>query len=224
MIRRSNHTLAWLFTFCSLSLLFACVDDEEIIPEPEPEPIQCVYEFEANADGTACDCPPDKIQHDSILCYTLPEDYWYADMNGCPYPIGMAFGQAIGESDWDLADTTSGSAYDDGINGYRYIAEVIRPVRGAGDILIVDSPFLLYLLGTSTGYDSIIFTLSDLEWKIPGEPDPPASPKLQFRGKMRHPGNQDTLDGMFFWGYEDFVLDFEVTNTDSCFGTFIRPE
>jgi hypothetical protein len=191
----------------------------------EPEPFTCQDDFEVNATGDGCICPPDKIQQDTFLCYTLPEGYWYADMEGCDWDIGMSFGEDPIYPSWSLVDTTTASGgYTTFANSdfvaYRYDIVVIRPSPTDADRL-VETPESLYLGQASSGFDSIVFRVSDLEWVMPGLDYPPGSGReLQFRGNLTH---SDTIRGAFFWGSRDFSIpgNSTVTTLYSCEGTFV---
>jgi hypothetical protein len=215
-------TLTWfLLGLLLLCLALGCDDDEMAFVPMEPEPLECFGEFEPNAAGTDCICPPDKIQLDTIICYTLPEGFWHADMDGCPYTIGLSFGQGPSSSPWSLTDLETAASYGAEIDAYRFGIEALmwrRHEPSNGQVLDLH-PESLFLLNSATGYDSIIFTLDGPEWALPDKPIPPAA-RFQFRGKMLHP---DTLVGDFYWGYEDWLDGFPIANTDSCQGVFIRP-
>jgi hypothetical protein len=217
------------FGLWSLLLLLACLftgcpDDEEVFEPMEPEPFTCQDDFEVNATGDGCICPPDKIQQDTFLCYTLPDGYWYADMEGCEWEIGMAFGENPMFPSWTLGDTTTPgvtysyfSSMDFG--AYRYSIVIIRPGPTSADRL-VKTPGRLYLGQTSSGFDSIIFQVGDEEWDMPGLDYPGGGRQLQFRGNLTRP---DTIRGTFFWGYEDFSMPgtFAFPTLYSCDGTFV---
>jgi hypothetical protein len=218
------------FGLWSLLLLLACLftgcpDDEEVFEPMEPEPFTCQDDFEVNATGDGCVCPPDKIQQDTFLCYTLPEGYWYADMEGCDWEIGMSFGEDPIFPSWTLGDTTTpwvryATFSNMDFVAYEYNIRVVRPMpKSSGNLR--SSPSNLYLGQTSSGFDSIVFKVSDLEWIMPGLDYPPGGGReLQFRGNLTHP---DTIRGTFFWGYEDFSMPntFATPTLYSCEGTFV---